>query len=109
MNLVRVRDVYDREHLVNEYDLKGSRYPVLLKTYHPNGRVKKYHRFGGRATDWEVEHLHRGNICPHDRATWVAARFPDGSPGDYCPICCPPLPEPVTFPPAVDPLASMEE
>jgi len=86
-NLVEVRDVYDRLHYVDAEALRAGR--RMLKTYKADGTEAKCRRPGGSAADWEPVVLCRENICPHDRATWIAYRFPDGTPGDYCPVCAP--------------------
>ena len=86
-DLTQVRDVYDRLHYVERAALAGPR--VMLRTYHADGRPMLHQAHGRSATDWEPTILHRANICPHDRSQWTARTFPDGTPGDFCPICNP--------------------
>jgi hypothetical protein len=86
-NLVEVRDVYDRLYYVDASELASSR--AMLRVYHGDGRRRMFRVAGGSAADWQGMVLARANICPHDRATWIAYRFPDGTPGDYCPVCAP--------------------
>ena len=89
MSLVEVRDVYDRLHYVDAEALRAGR--RMLKTYKRDGTEALRRRPGGGATDWVPVVLRRENVCPHDRATWTPYRFPDGTRGDYCPVCAPML------------------
>jgi hypothetical protein len=86
VNLVPVRDVYDTMHYVEAEALADQR--RMLKTYHRNGRPRMVRDLGRNAADWHPSILCRDNICPHPRQTWIAKKFPDGKPADYCPVCC---------------------
>lgn len=88
-NLVPVRDVYDHTYHVHSDDLAGPR--NLLKCWHKDGKPRMFQPYRDRPWEWQKVRLHRANICPHDRSIWQEHRFPDGSNGDYCPVCCPRL------------------
>ena len=86
-NLIEVRTFYDELEYVRQADMDSEK--RMLPMFHPDGRPKKTNQYGPTVTDWMPNYLHRDNICPHARESWVKYSFPDGSPGDYCPICTP--------------------
>lgn len=85
LDLVQVRTVYDQVAYIKRYDLASGKH--ILKCYRKNSKPLMIRTPNGSAADWQQQLLARANICWHDRATWVRSRFPDGSPGDYCPVC----------------------
>ena len=95
--LVAVRTVYDRVYHVEREQLAGTK--TLLRCYHADGRRQCCQVPGGNAAEWTQVLLHRENICPHDRETWLAHHWPDGTVTYHCPVCNPQEPDNALCPP----------